>query len=167
MDQYGFFFEASKCVGCKACEIACKNLHPVGKGIQFRTVTTIESGTFPDLKVVNISTACRHCGDPGCAAVCPTGAISKRVEDGIVVVDEAKCIGCHSCLSGCPFGIPEYSAGGKMVKCDMCLDRKEIGLEPACVRSCFYDALHAGSLTELAAKARDKANRLAAEASHL
>lgn len=156
MEHYGFLFESSNCVACKACEIACKNWNRLGEGPRLRTVTSMETGEFPNLAVVNISHSCRHCGKPGCAAVCPVGAIHKRAEDGIVVVDEAKCIGCHACLSGCPFGVPQYRDNGTMVKCDLCLGRKELGLEPACVRSCFYDALHAGPLSELAIRVRER-----------
>ena len=154
MEQHGFIFEADKCVGCKACEIACRERSPHDTGV--RSVTTLERGNFPNVEVAHLSMSCQHCGDPMCAAVCPVGAITKRLEDGIVVVDEAKCIGCFSCLTACPFNVPQFNASGKMIKCDLCLDRKEMGLEPACVRSCFYGALHAGSLDELHIEARER-----------
>lgn len=158
MEHYGFLIDPDNCVACKACEIACKKRNALSDGPRLRTVSSVVKGEFPNLTVINVSMSCRHCGKPGCVAVCPVGAITKRVEDGIVVVDEARCIGCHTCLSGCPFGVPQYRDNGTMVKCDLCLDRKELGLEPACVRSCFYNALHAGPLSELAEMARERAN---------
>jgi len=156
MEQHGFLFEPDKCVACKACEIACQQRNQSVNALPFRTVSSLEQGEFPNITVTNLSMSCMHCGKPLCAAVCPTGAITKRLEDGIVIVDEAKCIGCFACLTACPFNVPQFRDNGTMVKCDLCLDRKELGLEPACVRSCFYDALHAGPLTELHAQARER-----------
>ena len=165
MEQYGFLFETDKCVACKACEIACQKRNLADQGLRLRTVTSLVRGAFPNVSVTNMSMSCQQCGKPLCAAVCPTGAISKRLEDGIVVVDEAKCIGCFACLSACPFNVPQFRDNGTMVKCDLCLDRKEMGLEPACVQSCFYDALHAGPLSELHARAREKLTEKLAGAS--
>lgn len=159
MEQDGFLIKPDNCVACKACEIACKKRNRLGNGIRLRTVTSLEKGEFPNVTVVNKSLSCMHCGKPLCAAVCSVGAIHKRIEDGIVVVDEDRCIGCHNCLSGCPFGVPQYRDNGTMVKCDLCLDRKELGLEPACVRTCFYNALHAGSLRKLSIPARERVNK--------
>jgi anaerobic dimethyl sulfoxide reductase subunit B (iron-sulfur subunit) len=162
MEQWGFLIDTQSCVGCKACEIACKNRNHLGVGPRLRRVSTIESGEFPDTVVTNISLACMHCGKPACVAVCPTGALFKRSQDGVVIVDRTKCIGCHYCFFACPFGVPQYADDGTMVKCDLCTDRREVGLEPACVQTCFYHALYAGPLTELSSLMRDKmANRLA------
>jgi anaerobic dimethyl sulfoxide reductase subunit B (iron-sulfur subunit) len=156
MEQLGFLIDTGNCVGCRACEIACKNAKGLGVGPRLRQVQILESGSFPDLQVTNISLSCMHCGNPACMAVCPTGAISKNSADGVVTVDDSKCIGCHYCFFACPFGIPTYSAAGTMVKCDLCADRRAMGLEPACVQTCFYDALHAGSLSDLATLARER-----------
>jgi anaerobic dimethyl sulfoxide reductase subunit B (iron-sulfur subunit) len=156
MEQWGFLIDTESCVACKACEIACKNRNQLGVGPRLRQVSTIEAGEFPDVSIVNVSLACMHCGRPACEAVCPTRAIQKRSQDGIVVVDRDKCIGCHYCFFACPFGVPQFANDGKMIKCDLCLDRLQMGLEPACVRTCFYDALHAGPLTELADLARQR-----------
>lgn len=154
--QRGFLVDLSRCTACRACEIACKNRNKLDVGPRLRRVTQIETGEFPDVSVANLSMACMHCGKPACAAVCPTGAISKRDEDGLVVVDKEKCIGCHYCFFACPFGVPQYGADGTMVKCDGCKDFVEIGKKPACAAICFYDALHAGTLEELAEIAADK-----------
>lgn len=156
MEQWGFLIDTKNCVGCHACEIACKNRNQLEVGPRLRHVITIESGNFPDIAVTNVSMACMHCGKPACMEVCPTGAISKRSEDGIVVVDHNKCIGCHYCFFACPFGHPQYRADGTMFKCDLCLDRIQAGLEPACVKTCFYDALHAGPLSELSVLAKER-----------
>ncbi|NLF15511.1 MAG: 4Fe-4S dicluster domain-containing protein, partial [Anaerolineaceae bacterium] len=115
------------------------------------------NGTFPDVTRTFVSMSCLHCGDPACASVCPTGAITKRAEDGIVVVDQDKCIGCHYCFYACPFGVPQYGPDGKMYKCDFCLDRLEEGKEPACVATCPTGALHSGTMEELAKRAEEKA----------
>ena len=157
MEQWGFLIDTENCVGCKACEIACKNRNKLGVGPRLRQVYSLESGSFPDTVVTNVSLSCMHCGKPACMEVCPAGAISKRSEDGAVLVDKDKCIGCHYCFFACPFGVPSYRSEGTMIKCDLCADRREMGLEPACAHTCFYDALHAGPLSELATLAREKA----------
>jgi Fe-S-cluster-containing dehydrogenase component len=81
--------------------------------------------------------------------ICPVGAISKREEDGIVIVDRDKCIGCHSCETACPYGAPQYGLDGKMQKCNLCVDRIAEGKDPACVAVCPGEALAFGDLTEL------------------
>ena len=162
--QYGFYVETQRCIDCFACELACKQWHGIKAGtVTWRKVHEIASGKFPSVTRTFLSLSCMHCGDPACAAVCPTGAISKRAEDGIVLVDQAKCIGCHYCFYACPFGIPQYDQDGKMAKCDFCLDRLQDGKEPACVATCPAGALHSGTLEELARLAEQKAAiRLAA-----
>ena len=154
--QIGFLVDQSKCVGCKACEIACKNRNQLGVGPRLREVIQVESGTYPDVTVMNLSMACMHCGKPACMAVCPAGAITKRSEDGVVLVDQKKCIGCRYCFFACPFGVPQYRQDGTMIKCDFCQEFLAIGKDPACVATCMYDALHYGTLAELTEMARQK-----------
>lgn len=144
--QYGFFYDVSRCVQCHTCEVACKSVRDIEPGIKWRRVTETWSGEFPNVTRVFFSAACRHCGKPACVAVCPTGAITKRAEDGIVVVDRDKCNGCQDCLPACPFGVPQFGADGIMQKCDFCI---ESGREPACVVSCPAEALHYGTMEEL------------------
>jgi anaerobic dimethyl sulfoxide reductase subunit B (iron-sulfur subunit) len=149
--QYGFFVHIDRCIDCYACEVACKQWLGIKAGTAApRRVVEITSGKFPEVTRTFISLACMHCGDPACEAVCPTGAISKRAEDGVVVVDQDKCIGCHYCFFACPFGVPQYGDAGTMEKCDFCLDRLAEGKEPACVATCPTQALHGGTLEELA-----------------
>ena len=157
--QYAFYVETERCIGCNTCVMACldwKDIKP-GQHLQLRRVTTIESGKCPDVRLTNLSLSCMHCGKPACMAVCPTGAISKRAEDGIVVVDQNKCIGCRYCFFACPFGAPQFGDDGTMQKCTYCLDRTTKGLDPACVATCPAHALHAGTMEELAKLAGEKA----------
>ena len=88
-----------------------------------------------------------HCGKPACMSVCSTGAISKRVEDGIVVVDKAKCNGCRDCLTACPYDVPQFGNDGIMQKCDFC---SGIAGEPACVAACPAEALRCGIMEDAA-----------------
>jgi anaerobic dimethyl sulfoxide reductase subunit B (iron-sulfur subunit) len=159
--MYGFYVDTSRCIGCNACAMACKDWADVqpGEGVQLRRVTTIEAGKVPDVSLVNLSLACMHCGKPACVAVCPAGAITKRAEDGIVVVDSDKCIGCHYCFFACPFGVPQYGNEGTMEKCDLCLERLQAGEKPVCVAACPAGALHAGTPEELSKFAQEKAAR--------
>jgi anaerobic dimethyl sulfoxide reductase subunit B (iron-sulfur subunit) len=166
--QRGFYIDTGVCMGCYSCVAACKNWNGVApqvtaepgtQGPQWRRVTTVESGVYPDAHIVNVSLACMHCGKPACMAVCPADAISKRTEDGIVVVDRTKCIGCHACAAACPFGVPQYGEDGTMQKCNYCLDRVLEGQMPACVETCPPRALRAGTMDELSRLAGAKAAR--------
>jgi len=153
--RYGFSFEANRCLKCWACEVACKQVNGIKAGnVRLRKVLEVTTGAFPQVKRTFLSVTCRHCAKAPCAAVCPTGAISRRREDGSVVVDLEKCIGCKTCLDACPFGVPQYGEDGLMRKCDMCLERLKLGEKPACAETCPTQALHWGEvelLTETAA----------------
>ena len=159
--QYGFYMDTERCIKCWACEVACKQWNGIEAGtIARRKVHEVESGTFPNVTRTFVSMSCMHCGEPACAKVCPAGAITKRGEDGIVVVDKEKCIGCHYCFFACPFGVPSYrDDDGTMIKCDGCRDRRAMGLEPACAHTCFYNALYAGPLSKLREQAAQLASR--------
>jgi anaerobic dimethyl sulfoxide reductase subunit B len=154
--QYGFYIESDRCAECHACEVACKSANNVELGVQFRRVVTVWGGQFPKVTNESISLSCMHCGSPACEAVCPTGAIKKRAEDGIVTVDQSKCIGCHACAVACPFGVPQYGKSGTMQKCNLCLDRLAAGKDPACVWTCPASAIHAGPMEEMAKLAQQK-----------
>ena len=127
-------------------------------------MTSLWEGKYPQVINRTVSMACMHCGEPACVTVCPRSAIEKRAEDGIVVVHEKKCIGCHACLWVCPFGAPRFGSDGRMQKCDLCLELVEDGKEPACVATCPAEALHFGPLEEMAELAGKKAARKYLEA---
>ncbi|MGA3126287.1 MAG: 4Fe-4S dicluster domain-containing protein [Candidatus Korobacteraceae bacterium] len=154
--QLGFYIIAGRCVECHACEVACKELNNVALGISWRRVQNHWGGEFPTPTSFNMSSACMHCEKPACKEVCPTGAITKRAEDGIVLVNQSECIACHACSSACPYGVPQYGHDGKMQKCDLCLDRLEKGKEPVCVSTCPGEALGFAPVEEFAKSAAGK-----------
>jgi anaerobic dimethyl sulfoxide reductase subunit B (iron-sulfur subunit) len=144
----GFAFDPELCIKCWACEIACKQWNGISSTAPSRRrVFELVEGTFPQVKRTFISLGCMHCDDAPCARVCPTGAVHRR-EDGIVAVDQAKCIGCKHCLRACPYGIPQYE-GGVMDKCDCCLGAEpSLGQPrgiPHCVSTCPTRALTFGA----------------------
>lgn len=163
--QMAFYFDNSACIGCKACQIACKDKKNNPLGVNFRRVVEYGGGSWAPHPVhkgvvvpVNffgyyISVACMHCEKPICVEVCPSGAMHKRAEDGLVVVDQSKCLGCRLCEQACPYAAPQFNEDlGVMSKCDMCEDLLAQGLNPACVDSCPQRALAVGDLEELRAK---------------
>lgn len=158
--QYVFYHDPERCIGCSACEVACKQWHGIKAGtIKMRRVEEATAGKFPDVKITFKSIACMHCVKPRCIEACPQGAISKREEDGIVVVDSSVCNGCRSCLEACPVQAPQFGEGDIMQKCDMCLERVENGQRPICVATCPTQALHWGTLEELSAVISRKKTR--------
>lgn len=157
--QFGFFFDAERCVMCHACELACKAGNALEPGIYWRRVVDTWQGEFPQVSRTFVSLSCLHCARPSCLQACPAGAISKRESDGIVVINRDLCTGCRECYSACPFGVPRFGSDGLMQKCDFCLGR---GTEPACTAPCPTDALFFGDMEELARIANAKnAKRLA------
>lgn len=145
----GFWMNNKNCYGCKTCSIACKSEKQLGTGVLLRKVS--ETVQDEPLAQAFLSMACNHCEEPACVAICPVQAYTKR-EDGIVVQDHAKCIGCQSCISACPFGAPSYDEETSTTfKCDTCVDRREQGLPPACVAACPGANIAFGDMDDLAA----------------
>lgn len=158
MTQLALVIDLNVCVGCHACVTNCKewntsspagplvDLNPYGKdptGTFFNRVQTFEVGEFPHTETVHFPKSCLHCEDPPCVPVCPTGASYKRKEDGIVLVDYDKCIGCKYCSWACPYGARELDEHQRvMKKCTLCVDRiydmtlTDEERRPACVRAC-------------------------------
>jgi len=149
MNKYQFTFKADRCIKCWACEIACQQWKGIPAGtLKLRKVNEETKGTFPDVTREFSSQTCHHCADAPCAEACLEGAIQKRADDGIVVVDQDRCIGCRDCFDACPYGIPEFDEAGKMHKCDMCLDRLENGHGPICAATCPTGALSWGLIND-------------------
>lgn len=166
--KLGLVIDTDTCVGCHACVVACKqwntsgtlgpltDYQPYGKepsGVSFNRVRTYEVDTYPNNKTINMPMSCMHCETAECVTVCPTGASFKREEDGIVLVDQDKCMGCNLCAWACPYGARELDeAEGTMKKCTLCVDRiyderlPEADRQPACVLTCPTGARVFGDL---------------------
>lgn len=146
------------CSGCGACAVACMDENDIDLGKQdppWRRIHQVESGQYPEVKIAYISAGCMHCQDSPCLMGCPTGAVRRHEKTGAILVDDSLCIGCHSCAIACPFGMPRYDSDEKMRKCQLCIDRIEVGLEPACVRVCPIGALKFKPVNEVSQKKED------------
>ncbi|NOQ89388.1 MAG: aspartate carbamoyltransferase, partial [Gammaproteobacteria bacterium] len=143
--QHGFYFNADNCIACHACEAACSEKNDNPAHISFRSVGFVEGGTYPAYRRINISMACNHCDDPVCLKGCPTRAYTKYAEYGAVLQDPDICFGCGYCTWVCPYNAPQLDpVKGQVSKCNMCVDRLEVGLKPACVSACLGNALDFG-----------------------
>ncbi len=143
--QHGFYFNADNCIGCHACEAACSEKNDNPAHIAFRSVGFIEGGTYPNYQRINISMACNHCDNPVCLKGCPTRAYTKFAEYGAVLQDPDICFGCGYCTWVCPYNAPQLDpVKGQVTKCNMCVDRLEVGLKPACAAACLGNALDFG-----------------------
>ena len=143
MSIYRIKLKQARCIGCKACEALCKtkNRTPAGLSLgRHLSEGPLDQGGLPRLTFK--WQPCFHCEKPECVSVCPSGALTRRETDGLVLLDEETCIGCLACVEACPWAVPRPDvARGKVRKCDLCRDRLEVGLEPACVAGCATHAL--------------------------
>jgi len=156
--QLAFHVDISNCTGCKACQVACKDKNNLPVGVRWRRVFQYEGGDWMEqngqmvasnVYAYAVSAACMHCQNPVCVQVCPAAAISKR-EDGIVLIDQDKCIGCRYCSWACPYGAPQFNEDmGVMSKCNMCYDLVDKGERPACVEACPSRAMDFGTLEDM------------------
>jgi Fe-S-cluster-containing dehydrogenase component len=139
---YSLFVDLDRCIGCYACEVACKQEHnlPVGP----RWIRVVQDGPKKisgGLQLDFYPKMCKQCEDPKCAEACPEKAISKRA-DGLVTINLNLCTGCRACVEGCPFGLMDFDQETeKASKCDLCAERLQQGLEPSCVALCAGKAL--------------------------
>jgi len=148
--QLGFVHNNVDCIGCRACEIACKDKNGLAAGPRFRRVQYVEGGTYPNVYAYKVNMSCNHCADPACVPTCPSGALFKRKENGIVDIDSTLCIGCRRCEAACPFGAPQFDAAENVVKkCNMCVDEIEAGRKPYCVMACMMRVLDIGKIDEI------------------
>jgi anaerobic dimethyl sulfoxide reductase subunit B (iron-sulfur subunit) len=159
--QLAFYFDASACSNCKACQVACQDKNNLSPEIRWRRVYQYGGGSWVtkgnvmvpnNVYTYSVSAACMHCEKPSCVEVCPTAAISKRA-DGVVLIDRNQCIGCRYCEWACPYGAPQFDeAAGVMTKCTFCEDLMAQGQNPACVDACVMRCLKSGELSDLRAQ---------------
>ena len=162
MEQYGFLFDQSRCSGCHACAVACKNWNGLPPGpLKYLRIYEYEKGNFPNVRIHFQWIPCYHCEEPACVSNCPQDAIYKEEKYGAVLIDVEKCDGCRICYDVCPYGAPVFESdeiGVKAQKCNMCVDRLELGELPVCVLSCPTRALDFGILSSLTERYGDRSD---------
>ncbi len=160
--RWGFVIEVKRCIDCKACMVACTVENVVPPGSHRNWIGRIgPTGEFPDLGLKFEPGNCMHCENPPCMRVCPTGATYQR-EDGLVLVDHDKCIGCRYCMQACPYDARYLHPEGYVDKCTFCMHRLDHGQPPACVETCIGGSRHFGDLSDPASPA----SKMIAERDH-
>jgi anaerobic dimethyl sulfoxide reductase subunit B (iron-sulfur subunit) len=156
MAQYGFYFNQSRCIGCNACTVACKQWNQLPPGPQkWMRVYQWEDGSFPAIRLHFLAIPCYHCEEPACVGACPNRAIYKEDRYGAVLIDQDRCRGSRRCWKACPYGSILFASdqsGERASKCTMCIDRLEEGKKPICVLSCSMRALEFGLFGDLTAR---------------
>jgi Fe-S-cluster-containing dehydrogenase component len=143
MEKVSMVFRRKNCMGCHACEVACKQEHALGVGP--RLIKVIENS--PDF----IPVYCHHCAKAPCAEACPVDAISRN-DKGIVLIDRDVCIGCRDCIEACPFSAMQFDQQNEIaVKCDLCIERLAEKKQPACISVCPTGCISLGGKKSIAA----------------
>jgi len=152
--EYALIVKKADCIGCEACEIACKQEHNLPVGPRWIRVTTDSPKLIDGKLQLRYSVShCLHCTEPGCLTSCPQNAITKR-EDGIVLIDADLCTGCRACVDGCPIGVMQFDDNkGLAEKCDLCVARHDRGLNPVCVNACPNKCIYYGYTSDIFNKA--------------
>ncbi|WP_333826757.1 4Fe-4S dicluster domain-containing protein [Pararhodobacter sp.] len=178
---YGFFTDTTLCIGCKACEVACKEWNQLPaeeeglSGMSYDNTRDLSATTWRHVAFVEqmdeapghagprwlmMSDVCKHCDPAPCLEACPTGAIF-RTEFDSVVVQQDICNGCGYCVPACPFGVVDVDeVDGKAHKCTLCYDRLKGGREPACAKVCPTDSIQFGPLDDLIGRAQERTRAL-------
>lgn len=167
----GFLVDTSRCIGCRSCQVACKQWNKLesdktGNQGTFENPRDLTPALYNRIKFVEkadtqgdmtwrfLNERCMHCGDAGCMKVCPSPGALTRNKDGVVVFNKEKCISCKYCVSACPFNIPRYDGDDKISKCNLCMDRIAAGLVPACAKACPTQTLQFGNRSAMISKAK-------------
>jgi formate dehydrogenase iron-sulfur subunit len=186
VEPMGFFTDTTVCIGCKACEVACKEwnqlpargdggAHLNMSGLSYDNTVRLDGTTWRHVKFIEqfpepyngrwlmMSDVCKHCVQAPCLEVCPTGAII-RTEFDTVVIQSDTCNGCRDCIAACPFGVIDINhVSGTAQKCTLCYDRTSVGLEPACSKACPTDSIQFGPISELQQRAQRRVEQLQAQ----
>ena len=186
VEPMGFFTDTTVCIGCKACEVACKEwnqlpargdggAHLKMSGFSYDNTQRLDGTTWRHVKFIEqfpepydgrwlmMSDVCKHCVQAPCLEVCPTGAII-RTEFDTVVIQSDTCNGCRDCIAACPFGVIDINhVSGTAQKCTLCYDRIGVGLEPACSKACPTDSIQFGPVAELRQRAQRRVDQLRAQ----
>ncbi|MDY7078786.1 MAG: 4Fe-4S dicluster domain-containing protein [Chloroflexota bacterium] len=167
--RYGMVIDLERCIGCQACTVACKEENRTAPGVFWNRLYDVETGIYPSVRRIFLPRPCMHCADAPCLDVCPTGATYRR-DDGLVLVDAEKCVGCKACVAACPYGARYFYEDGEgyfpkgtypepqlphqvhhsgvVEKCTYCTHRLDEGLEPACIVACPTKARIFGDLDD-------------------
>jgi formate dehydrogenase iron-sulfur subunit len=183
-EPMGFFTDTTVCIGCKACEVACKEWNQLPatnggrtqmSGLSYDNTVRLDGINWRHVKFIEqfsedrssgrwlmMSDVCKHCVQAGCLEVCPTGAII-RTEFDTVVIQSDVCNGCRLCIAACPFGVIDINpASNTAQKCTLCYDRLQAGLEPACAQACPTDSIQFGPIAQLKERAQARLDQLRA-----
>ncbi|MCL1847704.1 MAG: 4Fe-4S binding protein [Coriobacteriia bacterium] len=162
MSIYGFYFDGTRCTACKTCVYACKDKNDLNLGFAYRRVFEYTGGDTTrdgagaissDCFTYSVSVSCNHCDNAVCIEVCPTAAMHRDPQTGLICVDSSVCIGCGYCALSCPYRAPKVDrAKGHSVKCDGCNDLIKDDKAPVCILACPTRALGFGKISELQAK---------------